>query len=778
MAARSLQVSSEEIETAQKALTDRCLTHKELAKELKISRQTVGKFFRGEPVDRQYFVQICEELRLEWDEIATKAAREPKFKAKKQDSGSDIDELVQKVRALCREKIQYQCGTMQMLDVSHPVELDNLYVDVNILEDIPSQRWLDISKRLQDFDPSADDFDRFYLGEVHQPRVPGLEAAQKNSKLMVLGKPGAGKTTFLKHLAIECNKGKFQADRVPIFVGLKRFAENIRNTTNVWEKSLAPLHTYINQDLEICDIAAADVDSLLKHGRALILLDGLDEVSEQDSEVVQQQIIWLCERYFKNQFVISCRTQAQKYRFERFAYVEVADFNQNQIEAFAKKWFVGVSRNSSQKGLVKADEFIQKLKHQENQRLRELAITPILLNLTCLVFSDLEYLPTNRAKLYEQGLDILFRRWDKSRGIRRDEVYRDLLLPHKIELLSQVAAITFEQGDYFFEQDKIQQLIVSYLRTLLGVQIDPEVLQLDSETMLKAIESQHGLLIERARKIYSFSHLTFQEYFTARRFVTSSAPQDIENLVSHIAEVRWREVFLLAAEICQNADNLLLRMKQKIDALIATDKRYQEFLIWSSEKSRLAKAPYKAAAIRAFYHASILNYLQPSRLAFSLGCEVKKAHNFSIDFALDLALLNIVPFAEFISLSTVEKLKVEITHAVDLVHAIDPLLEQELQQLKDELPDLDKNTEEAREWMESNSLNWSHRLKNVMILHRNIGHDWQLSTQPSEAIQQYYNANKLLVECLNCNCKVTLAVRQEIEDTLLLSIAEIEKRNK
>lgn len=113
-----------------------------------------------------------------------------------------------------------------------------------------------------------------------------------------------------------------------------------------------------------------------------------------------------------------------------------------------------------------------------------------------------------------------------------------------------------------------------------------------------------------------------------------------------------------------------------------------------------------------------------------------------------------------------------------MVHAIDPLLEQGLQQLKDELPDLDKNTEEVREWVEINSLNWTHRLKNVMILHRNIGHNWQLSTQPSEAIQQYYDANKLLVECLNGNCKVTLAVRQEIEDTLLLSIAEIEKRNK
>jgi predicted NACHT family NTPase len=144
------------------------------------------------------------------------------------------------------------------------------------------------------------------------------------------------------------------------------------------------LQEYISQELRTCDVAAADVESLFKNGRALILLDGLDEVSEQDSEAVRRQITQLCERYFKNQFAITCRTQAQKYRFEGFAYVEVADFNQEQIEDFAKKWFVAVAKNSEQKGLDRATEFIGKLKQLENKRVRALTITPILLSLTCL----------------------------------------------------------------------------------------------------------------------------------------------------------------------------------------------------------------------------------------------------------------------------------------------------------------------------------------------------------------------------------------------------------
>jgi len=51
--------------------------------------------------------------------------------------------------------------------------------------------------------------------------------------------------------------------------------------------------------------------------------------------------------------------------------------------------------------------------------------------------------------------------------------------------------------------------------------------QLNSEAVLKSIEAQHGLLVERA-EIYSFSHLTFQEYFTARNFVANSDPQVLD----------------------------------------------------------------------------------------------------------------------------------------------------------------------------------------------------------------------------------------------------------
>ncbi len=680
-----------------------------------------------------------------------------------------IDALVEQARSLVCDKIQEQCGIMRLLDISHRVGLDELYVDVNILDDIPNQRWARITDRLQDFDPTADEFERFYLGQVRQARVPGLEVAARNPKLMVLGKPGSGKTTFLKHIAIECNKGTFQKNLVPLFVVLKKFTDSAKNTGNL------NLLNYIERELQVCDISASDLETLLKKGRFLILLDGLDEVSEQDSEAVRQEIMRLSERYYRNQFLVTCRTQAQKYIFEYFTYVEVADFNFKQIETFANKWFVAVARNPEHNGLVRATEFIEKLNSPENRRVRELAVTPILLSLTCLVFNDLEDLPTNRANLYERGLNILLSRWDEVKGIQRNEIYRDLSLPRKIKLLSQVAAITFGQSDYFFEQDKIQRYIADYLRTLPNIEANPETLQVGSQVVLESIEVQHGLLVERSRGIYSFSHLTFQEYFTARNFVANLSPELLQFLVSKVAESRWREVFLLTSEMLENADDLLWLMKQQIHELIASDKKIQHFLKWVNQKALSVNAPCQPIAIRAFCFALGFNVdlhldIDPSHL-FYFDAISDNELNAELDlaYALDLALkYSYMPDQKSIH-------AVDIATAHKLIFNSAPKLAESLQYLKDQLPEQKGDEEVLRQWWQANGKAWTEQLRSVMIKHCRIGHNWQFSEHQKEFLKKYYNANKLLVDCLSSG-NVSSQIRLEIEATLLLPKAEIEKQ--
>ena len=742
---RSLTASTKGIQLAKQKLIGKGWNQKNLIGFVCESRQPISNFFNGKPVDRSIFVSICNKLSLDWQKIA------------------DLPNLdVQVIRDKVRADIQHRCGTMQVLDMTQPIVLDEIYTTVNILETITGRRRLGINKLLENCTPEMSD--RIGLGRITEKRIPGPEAVNKYPKLMVWGKPGAGKTTFLKYLAIQCAVGQLQQGKIPIFITLKDFT--------YFTNSCYPrpnLLEYINQQLAKCKVAKTESAELCEQGKALILLDGLDEVIQGYSYSVINQIQQFSDQYRDNSIVITCRIAAKEYTFQGFTEVEVADFDKQQIQTFAQKWF-------QQKDPVKAERFIEKLEY--NKQIQELATNPLLLTLLCLVFGETADFPSNRSELYKEGVDVLLKKWDAKRNIERNVVYRKLSVIRKEDLLSQVAWTTFESGDYFFKQRKVEGYIADYIRNLPDAKTDPEALQLDSEKILKSIEAQHGLLVERAKGIYSFSHLTFQEYFTARKIV--SDPQVLEQvlqcLVERITETRWREVFLLVVGMLPRADCLLHLMKHQVNRLAATDKKLQQLLGWVQEKSKSVVGNYKLAAIRAFYFSHALNLDLNLSRALDLDFDLDVCLNRALDFDLDLNLNRALDCALNLSFNLNFNLDLNLNRALDcalnLSLDLDPELKKALQLFRNQLPRRDNKTK-FKQWWHTNGQAWTEQLRVVMIEYRNIGHKRQFSHNQKKLLNQYYDANKLLVDCLNSDCYVSREVRQEIEDTLLLPIAQI-----
>ncbi|MGB3787588.1 MAG: NACHT domain-containing NTPase [Phormidesmis sp.] len=780
MAKRSLRASPVGIQQAKRAFSVKGWTQENLAGEINLkTRQPIWRFFTGQSVDRRNFLAVCTILDLDWREIALNPPAEfPDIESSFLDgqtaaspksdktSNTTIDELVEQVRSQCQDTVKQRCGILHLLDISRPVSIDDIYVDLNILEDIASQQWFEISD-LQNLAPA--ELERFGLGPVEQAQVSGMYAVEKYSKLRVLGKPGVGKTTFLQYLAIQCDRGKFAAHQVPIFITLRDFAEESK------ENNKFSLLNYIRQILLSAGVENSAVpETLLKSGRILLLLDGLDEVLNQDIAAVLKEIRKFSQKYHKNQFVATCRTAAKGLQLRGFTDVEIAPFTQAQIAIFAQKWFVALTKTTAALGQEESAQFIQRLDRPENWQFRQLVTTPLFLHLACWVFQGQGKFPTKRTEFYKRGLDLLLGKWDEAKGIGRDDIYRGFLLPQKLKLLSQLAAVTFEQGQYFFEKRVIEQYIGDYLQNLPGATLEPEELQIESEAVLKAIEAQHGLLTERARGIFSFSYLVFQEYFTARKIVAShnlrALEQALGGLVGHITDPHWREVFLLTAAMLRSADSLVQLMKQKIDALVAQDAYLQDFLVWASQKSQNISSQPKIATSRAFYLA--LARGTPHTVAnFALASTLDQG--IILDAALDTLVLEAAvdhdqdfAYARICSESLSQI----------LVMVLDAGFYKSLQQLQNQLPPTSQNKERFQKWWQAHHSTWIEELRSTIARYRNINHPWQFSPQQQQVLEAYYNANQLLVDCLNSNCEVTEAIREEIEATLLLPQEELEDR--
>ncbi|NJK57259.1 MAG: NACHT domain-containing NTPase [Pleurocapsa sp. SU_5_0] len=767
MAKRSLKASSSGIDQAKKAFERIGWTQEYLAAELGLStRQSVWKFFSGKPIERHIFIDLCFQLSLDWQDIADSPPLLPREKdgsLRQLTTESSIRtvpesaQLISQGRSQVSGQIEAQCGTIQsFFEFAQPLTLDNIYTNQNVLTRLSNQRWLEISD-LQN------SYQRRGIFDPNLQTIPALEAVTCHNKLILLGKPGAGKTTFLQHLALQCIRGHFKPDFIPVLIFLRTFVVQARECQDF------SLLGYLERFWRNYNLSLEQITTLLQQGKVLILLDGLDEIPPEYEQEICQQIQQFSQLYYQNSLVITCRLAGQQYHFNGFTYVELADFNPTQVEIFADKWFIATA-NDAQTGQTKAQQFLEQLQHKHNQAIRELVTTPVLLNLICSVFQERLSFPDKRARLYQEGLDILLVRWDRSRGIERDCTYHNLSLPNKIKLLSQIAAVNFEQGNYFFETNSLLQIIADYLVTLFNSQNDPETLRLDSEAILRAIEVQHGLLIERARGIYSFSHLTFQEYLTARKIASISNSEELnyslQQLATQITNIRWHEIILLTASLLPNVDYLMQQLKIQIDLILAKDSQLQEFLQFIDQKTQALSLPYKPEAVRAFYFGLFHN--RDLNLAISL--DPKLAQELTNDLALDLALERAFDLALSLLKNPDIKQILNFSFALEfesnLVLSLN--LKQALDNLKQKLPNPSQGREHLLTWWSTNANDWVNQFRQTINKYRHSNLSWNFNDSQQELLHKYYLNNQFLLQCISSNFNLTFAIQKTIEDTLLI----------
>ncbi|HEX3045104.1 MAG TPA: NACHT domain-containing protein, partial [Bacillota bacterium] len=277
----------------------------------------------------------------------------------------------------------------------------------------------------------------------------------------------------------------------------------------------------------------------LNQGKVLIMLDGLDEVTDpvelnMVEEWIERQIdIW---QKYKNRFIITSRPHA--YRSNPLSHVnllEVLPLDNEQINCLIQNWYLANEIANQQKedpgirmlAIQESDDLQTKL--QSDPNLLELAVNPWLLTMMMTVNRYRESLPKRRVELYQEICEAFLGAQPQSQGVASD------FTPAQTEVILQPLAYHLTCGS---KRDISLANAKEVIREPLHL-INPNI---EAEEFLKMIETSSGFLSEGTDGVYRFAHLTFQEYLTAV-FVKE---QNKENeLIARIEEPWWHEVIRL-----------------------------------------------------------------------------------------------------------------------------------------------------------------------------------------------------------------------------------------
>lgn len=501
-----------------------------------------------------------------------------------------------------RSHVRKLYGTTKVLN--RDIKIQNLYTDVYVYEEVSTDSYLEANE----FQKEAVNLKSFSLRILKKPI---RHIALQTKRLFILGKPGSGKTTFLKYLTIKACMGN--TGQTPIFISLKEYSD-----------SKLDIIQFINRQFDVCSFPDAQffVCHLLDKSNAIVLFDGLDEVDVNNRKNVMNELEWFSKKYIDVTICISCRLGSIEKAFDRYTYMEIADFDEKQMNIFARKWFEDNDERLA--------SFLHRMRSPENHGLRELAQTPLLLALLCIVFEETLEFPKKKIDLYMRAVDVLLEKWDSKRGIVRNDENFSVSRMRKEHLLGFLAAINFQAGKFIFEKEILTKQVEDYFMQLPK----DEIIKTNGESVLKAIQEHHGLLVQRSQNLYTFSHLTFQEYFTARYIVGNAANGAVNRLIANYwNNDQWREIIKMTFGMLDEGTQPINYFIDFLNSILITKDNLSLLFRWSNGKA--VKSHFDKISSRCMYSylgLIIVGSHAPDRSSDAARAR-EKLHGFSLLFS-------------------------------------------------------------------------------------------------------------------------------------------------
>ena len=397
------------------------------------------------------------------------------------------------------------------------------------------------------------------------------EVLSFGNRLIITGGPGSGKTTVLLHLAWTLAASLRGAPHLakqklglagnlplPIYIPLTRYADYLRKLPVSATAEQTSLKTYVSEYLNErgtnLEMLPHDfLNFLLRDGNTvLLLLDGLDEVPNEDERILIRSRIEDLVSGKKNLRVVatsrSTAYQGQAVLGRDFQHIHVLPLDNQQIAKLVHQAYNSIYPKSETRARQQADDLLSNIEQLESGRrsrlgdnIKPLVDAPIMIRMLLIVHYNDRKLPDQRADLYQRAVDVVLLPDNAPDRSVTEEIGKRIAgsLAMNREMLQHLAFHMHKQGD---EQGR--DIDEAGLRKILNAEqtYKPYVDELIAQTR------QRGTLLEESGGLYRFLHLSFQEFLVGRYLAQNFS--DIDQLVAFLqdglcTDSWWREPILL-----------------------------------------------------------------------------------------------------------------------------------------------------------------------------------------------------------------------------------------
>lgn len=453
----------------------------------------------------------------------------------------------------------------------------------------------------------------------YEDEIEISQVLRDSNVVWIGGEAGSGKTTFLNWVAICSARNDYKKvenirGKLPIVIQVRRI-----------QKWPINLQVYINEFAESFGYRCPEgwLEAQLKENRVLILVDGLDEVSENRRDDVYDFVERLLEKYPKIKIILTARNSVrEEVSFYEKRY-EICPMKMSNIKKFIRYWYRTILHDDA----VVDDRKIKQLENNligrigNSSTLKNLARTPLLCAMLCaLNYINEQHLPENKMELYESCCKMLIDSRDAERGIQKSDDKNLKLLDYskKKMILEELAYWMLRNNN----ASELKENVIIFLDNCFkNMNIIASVeREYKTEKILDFLIERSGIIREPEKDVIDFIHKTFMEYLAVESIYRNC---DWGRLVDEVCNPNWKETIIMCfskmgeRQVSSTLRKMMKKAEEEKDeryilmaSLCAANATFTNFKMQDKIEQQISKLiPPKKEQIREMAQAG--NYLLP-----------------------------------------------------------------------------------------------------------------------------------------------------------------------